>query len=520
MMAPFLRCVLQPSEQRNFLKQSTLHIKDAEVLVNADAEHAIAGDIWIKDGRILAVTKPDAAPPPGAGDNIKVIDARGCVAIPGLIDAHCHSYSSLLHGTVQGSPLDLFVLDAMARRAPRPLRSVYVSSQLHALKLLKHGVTGHVDHFRYGALPTTESIDTAFKCYQDIGIRATIAPMYEDKIYVDSLPIDRTTLPREMQERWGAMRTRPPEEYFDLMDSLAGWRRRDGRLNLMLGVDGPQRCTRRLLEMTGAYAEQHQMGLHTHLLEAKTQLLVAPKDTGGSFVAYLDQFGLVNPRSSLVHFVWCTERDMEVAAERGVSVVHNPVSNLHLGSGLQPTTRLLDLGVNVALGTDSTSCAESSILNAAKMMSLLSRIKGEPEGRWLREKSALKAATIGGAKVLGMAGELGSIEVGYRADIALIDTRGLDWRPRGNLHMHLVMYENGSNVRDVVVAGELVISNGKSTRIDEDALVAEGEEFIIADNKANEEWLAITQRERPVFSALLEEALAGPATAERFAKWR
>ena len=134
---------------------------------------------------------------------------------------------------------------------------------------------------------------------------------------LDSMPIDFTQLPPAVQQRWRAMAKPAPEGYFELMDALAGWRGKDGRLDLMLGVDGPQRCTPRLLEMTGAYAEKHAMGLHTHLLEAKTQLMMAPPDTGGSLVALLDRYGLVGPRSSFAHFVWGSERDMALAAEPG-----------------------------------------------------------------------------------------------------------------------------------------------------------------------------------------------------------
>src|SRR5205823_2577947 len=147
-----------------------------------------------------------------------------------------------------------------------------------------------------------------------------------------------------------------------------------GRSRVLLGVDGPQRCTQSLLEMTGDFAAKHGLGLHTHLLEAKTQALMAPAESGGSFVAYLDRFGLIGPKSSLAHFVWCSERDIELAAERGVTIVHNPVSNLLLGSGLQPTARLLEAGIPVALGSDSGSCTGLGLFEQAKLTLLLSRI--------------------------------------------------------------------------------------------------------------------------------------------------
>ena len=501
------------------MQQPTLCIHGAQVLADADAPTALPLDIWISGDRILALTEP-GAPVPEAwrAETVETIAAHHCLAIPGLIDAHCHSYAAMLHGTVPGAPLDLFVLDAMARRAPRSARCHYVSAQLHAMELIKRGITAHVDHFRSGALPSKESLDTTFSAYRDIGIRATIAPMYEDLSYLNSMPIDRNALPPAILQRWAGMTKPPPAAYFELIDSVLGWRGAEGRLDLLLGVDGPQRCSIDLLERTGAYAADHAIGLHTHLLEAKTQHMVAPQEAGGSFVEYLDRFGLVGPRSSFAHFVWCTARDMELAAERGVNVVHNPLSNMHLGSGLQPTARLLELGVHVALGTDSSSCAAASILEAAKLMCLISRVLGEPETQWIRERAAFRAATVGGARVLGLAGELGAIAPGYRADLALIDTRGMEWRPRGDVYSHLVMSESGANVRDVVIAGQVVMRERRMVHVDEEALLAEAEELTLADTEANAQWLAVVAGERTAFSSLLEEALIKKTNIERHAR--
>lgn len=503
------------------MTQPTLLIRGAEVLPDANAPAPRRLDIWLDGDRILALTEP-GAPVPEAwhSPQVEIIDAKHCLAIPGLIDAHCHSYAAMLHGTVPGAPLDLFVLDAMARRAPRSARFHYVSAQLHAMELIKRGITAHVDHFRSGALPSKESIDTTFSAYRDIGIRATLAPMYEDKSYLDSMPIDRAALPPAVQARWAGMTKPPPQAYFDLIDELLPWRGKEGRLDLLLGVDGPQRCSVGLLERTGEYAQAHAIGLHTHLLEAKTQHMVAPQETGGSFVEYLDRFGLVGPRSSFAHFVWCTARDMELAAERGVNVVHNPLSNMHLGSGLQPTARLLELGVPLALGTDSSSCASASMLEAAKFMCLISRVLGNPEALWVRERAAFAAATAGGARVLGLEGELGLLAPGYRADLALIDTRAIEWRPRGDPYSHLVMSESGANVRDVIIAGRPVMRERRMLHVDEEALLAEAEELMRADDQANAQWLEVVAGERGVFSEVVEGALRKDTLAERHAKLR
>jgi cytosine/adenosine deaminase-related metal-dependent hydrolase len=305
------------------------------------------------------------------------------------------------------------------------------------------------------------------------------------------------------------------------MESLVlRWRGLQERLDVMLGVDGPQRCTPRLLELTGEFAARHRLGLHTHLLEAKTQHLMAPADHGGSFVRYLARFGLVNERSSLAHFVWCTPDDIALAAEKKVNVVHNPQSNLILGSGIQPVSRLLEAGVRVALGTDGQSGAAVSILDQAKLASLLSRVADTDPSRWVAPRAAFRLATEGGAAAIGLPLELGRLAPGARADIALVDTVNAAWRPRGDVYHHLVMYENGSNVRLVLVEGELVLRDGRCTRIDEAALLEEAQAIAAQQARENEPWLATVDRDSVDLKQQLLRALQRPASANRFAELR
>jgi len=494
-------------------------IRGAEVLRSASHDRPERLDVWIEGERIAALTSRSAMP--HFSGEVETIDAHGMLAIPGLVNAHTHSQSALLQGSVRGEPLDLFVIRAMARRAPRSRRAVYLSAMVHAMAMLKRGITAHIDHLRDGPLPTAEGVEAALEAYRDIGIRAVVAPMYEDRMYLDSLPIDQQALPPDVRQRWRAAQRPPPEEYFALMEHLVPrWRGAQGRLDLMLGVDGPQRCTPRLLELTGEFAARHRMGLHTHLLEAKTQHLMAPPEHGGSFVRYLDRFGLVSQRSSLAHFVWCTPEDIALAAERRVNVVHNPVSNLILGSGIQPAARLLRAGVNVALGTDGQSGAAVSILEQAKFASLLSRVADTDPERWVEPRSTFRLASEGGAGVIGLAGEAGVIEPGARADLAVVDVTGAAWRPRGDVYQHLVMYESGANVRTVLVEGEVVVRDGRCTRVNEAGLLEEAQAIATELASANEPWLAAAERESPLLMELLLRALERKTAANRFADLR
>ena len=489
------------------------HIVGAEVLRDASRDRSERLDIWIEAGRVAALTKPGAAPH-FRGD-VETIDASGLLAIPGLVNTHTHSQSALLQGAVPGEPLDLFVIRAIARRAPRTERSIYIGALFHAMSMLKRGITAHIDHVRDGLLPTVRGVEGVLRAHRDIGIRAAVAPMYEDRTYIDSLPIDQQALPEDVRGRLRSAQRPPPEEYFKLMEHLvARWRGAEGRLDVMLGVDGPQRCTPKLLELTGEFALRHRIGLHTHLLEAKTQHLMATAEYGGSFVRYLDRYGLMNERSSLAHFVWCTPDDIALAAERRVNVVHNPVSNLILGSGILPVARLLRAGVNVALGTDGQSGAAVSVLDQAKFATLLSRVADTDPKGWVDPRAAFRLATQGGATALGIEG---TIEVGSHADIALIDVGGEAWRPRGDLYRHLVMYENGANVRTVLVEGDVVVREGRCVKIDETAVLEEAQAIAEHQARENEPWLAAVDGDSAVLKEQLLRALQRPAAANRFA---
>jgi len=160
------------------------------------------------------------------------------------------------------------------------------------------------------------------------------------------------------------------------------------------------------------------------------------------------------------------------------------------------------------------------MLEAAKFMCLISRVLGNPEALWVRERTAFAAATTGGARVLGLEGELGQLAPCYRADLALIDTRAIEWRPRGDAYSHLVMSESGANVRDVIIAGRVVMRERRMMHVDEEALLPEAEELLRADNEANAQWLEVVAGERGVFSGLVEGALRRNALIERHAGLR
>lgn len=481
----------------------------------SDAAPLRGMDLWIADGRILALL-PSGSPAPADGPVETLVFHRALV-MPGMINAHTHSSSVLLRGTTGGLPLDLNLMEAMTRRASMSLSQVRTSVLRLGMEMLKSGVTGVVDHFACGGAPSVEAVSSAFSAYAEIGMRAAVAPMYQDMPYVDSLPIDMARLPADMAERWRNKKPASPESYFSMMEEVVKEWSGHGNIKVLMGVEGPQRCTPRLLEMAGDFAARHGIGNHTHLLESKTQALMVPPGCDGSFVAYLDRFGLINPKSSLAHFVWCTERDIELSAERGVNVVNNPFNNLHLGSGIQPTLRLLEAGVNVALGTDGTHGTNASLFEKARLSALLSRVSEVDNTRWIRARQALRMATVNGGAVLNEPGNLGVIRVGAYADIAILDLTTSVYRPMGDLLNHLVMFETGSSVDTVLVNGEIVVHHGRCTRIDEEEVLAAADEAAEFNHAANAGILEAGRTECKAFEPLIVEALKRHAPVNRFA---
>jgi 5-methylthioadenosine/S-adenosylhomocysteine deaminase len=472
-------------------------------------------DLWTADGRILALL-PAGSPAPAEGP-VEALAFERALVMPGMINAHTHSSSVLTRGTTGGLPLDLHLMEAMTRRASMSLSQVRTSILRFGMEMLKSGVTGVVDHFACGRTPSVEAVSSAFSAYAEIGMRAAVAPMYQDIPYVDSLPIDIARLPPDLAERWRSKKPVSPESYFAVMEEVVKeW---GGRSNLkvLTGVEGPQRCTPRLLEMTGDFIARHGIGNHTHLLESKTQALMVPPDCDGSFVAYLDRFGLINPKSSLAHFVWCTERDIELSAERGVNVVNNPFNNLHLGSGIQPTARLLEAGINVALGTDGVHGTNASLFEKARLSALLSRVCEVDNTRWIRAGQALRMATVNGAAVLNEPGNLGTIRIGAYADLAILDLTTPVYRPMGDLLNHLVMFETGSSVDTVLVNGEVVVRHGRCTRINEEEVLAAADEAAEHNHATNIGSVEAGRTECQAFEPLIVEALKRNAPINRFA---
>jgi cytosine/adenosine deaminase-related metal-dependent hydrolase len=206
--------------------------------------------------------------------------------------------------------------------------------------------------------------------------------------------------------------------------------------------------------------------------------VVARKLYGRTMVEHIRELGLLKPKFCGAHSVWLTDRDIEVMAETGAGVSHNPISNLYLGSGIARVPELVRRGIAVGIGTDGPLCASNtSLFEVMKLAAVIHRIREADGSRWISARDAFRMATIEGARALGLDQEIGSIEVGKKADLVLLNANTPNFVPLNDPVVQLVYGETGSSVNTVIAHGRVVLDDGRPTRFDSATVLAEADEL-------------------------------------------
>jgi 5-methylthioadenosine/S-adenosylhomocysteine deaminase len=318
-------------------------------------------------------------------------------------------------------------------------------------------------------------MDAVFQAYRDIGMRATVSGHVIDRTFLDSIPFAREVVPADLQREVDALPGVKSEDYLAFArTALQRYHNLDGRLRFMMAPSAPQRCSPELMHAVDALARQYRTPFHTHIVETKVQAVTGPQLYGKSLVRYMSDLGLLHQGVAIAHSIWVTDEDIEIMGDAGVSIIHNVISNQKLGAGIAPIRKLLKAGVNVALGTDGLCSNDTprmfDVMHAA---GLLHNVSTPDYGRWLDAGEVLHAATMGGAKSALIDHEVGSLEAGKKADMLILDMRTSAFTPLNDIKNHLVYCENGNSIEKVIVNGDIVVDDGKLTRVDEAAILAE-----------------------------------------------
>ena len=362
----------------------------------------------------------------------------GCLIIPGLIQAHIHLCQTLFRGLAD----DLRLEEWLVRRiwpleAAHTDESVYWSAMLGGAELLLGGTTAILD------METVRHTDAAFRALERIGIRATAG-----KCLMDA---QAAGAPLELVE--------PTDDALAEAERLAQrWHgAAGGRLRVCFAPRFVPSCSGPLLRAASDLAERFGAQLHTHAAETIVEREMVLRTTGTEEIAYLDSVGVSGTRAALAHCVWVEPHEIAALARQGTNVVHCPSSNLKLGSGVARVPEMLGAGCRVALGADGAPC--NNRLDVFAEMRLAALIQKPRLGADVLPAGAvLELATLGGARALGLEDEIGSLAVGKRADLVVIDLREPHLNPAGRDPVsHLVYAAQASDVRDVFVDGRPVV---------------------------------------------------------------
>ncbi len=404
------------------------------------------GSVAIADGKIVAV---------GKNINVKadtVIDAKGKVVLPGLVNAHTHLSMTLLRGIADDMEFDPW-LKTKIWPIEKHLRAedCYVGALLGCLEMIKSGTTCFADQYFF--------MEDVARAVEKAGIRGVLSY----GIIEQGDPKKRKSEIREGEK---------------LVKTCHGTA--DGRILTMFGPHAPYTCSPECLAQVKELAKKYKVGIHTHIAESKWEVEEIIKKYGKRPVEHLDAIGFLGPEVLAAHCVQLAEQEIRILRDRGVKPVHNPVSNMKIACGVSPVPEMLAAGIPVALGTDGAASNNSlDMFNEMKFAALLNKVdKFDPTV--MPVQSVLEMATVNGGRALGLGENLGSLEVGKKADLILVDLRKPHLTPLRNVISHLVYSATGGDVDTVIVDGKVIMQGRRVLTLEEDKVLEEAQK--VADN--------------------------------------
>lgn len=407
-------------------------IKNTDVLTMTEKNQILSNvNVSIESGMITHIGEiPEDFTPE------KIIDGREKLVMPGLVNSHTHIAMSLFRNYADDLPFWPWLTEKIWPLEEKLIaEDVYWGSMLSAIEMIQSGITSFADMYFF--------MDETAKAVSESGLRASLVR---------------------------GLAGNGPEEYSKIEEALdfyKQWHGKDnGRITVDAGPHAPYTCSPEYLKKVIEMAGDHNMRIHIHLSESKKEVEDSYEKYSKSPIAHVNDLGLFELPTMAAHCVYLSDEDIDIMAKKGVHVLNNPGSNLKLGNGFAPIDKLLKAGVNVALGTDGPSSNNNQ--NMFEEISLAGLInKGiNNDSTSVPAMTALKMATINGAKALGLDDSIGTVDVGKKADIILIDMKKSHFYPKHNIASSLVYSAQASDVDTVIVDGKVLMENREIKTID------------------------------------------------------
>lgn len=376
-------------------------------------------------------------------DADKIIDAEGKILMPGLINTHTHVSMSLFRGLADDLELDSWLNDYIwPTEAHLNGEYCYIGALLGIVEFIKSGTTTFNDMYFY--------MEDVARAVGDSGIRACLSYGMID---------------------FGDAEKRENEikQNLQLFENCNN--SYDGRIKVFLGPHAPYTASKELLINVRELADKLNTNIHIHVSETQKEVEDIVEQTGLRPFQYLDSINFLGPNVIAAHSVWLNDDEIQIIKKNDVKVSHNPCSNMKLASGIAPVAKMIDNDICVSIGTDGAASNNSlDLIEEMKTASLLQKVDTlNPEV--LDACKTVAMGTIDGARALGLEDEIGSIEIGKKADIILIDTDHANMTPDSSqLESNIVYAANGFNVSTTICNGKILMENRKLVDLDEDEI--------------------------------------------------
>jgi 5-methylthioadenosine/S-adenosylhomocysteine deaminase len=425
------------------MSASSVLIKNGTLLTMNPQRDVLRGDLWIEGSRIRAL---------GRGLRKKatsVLDATGKIVLPGFVQTHVHLCQTLMRGAAD----DLALLDWLKQRiwpleAAHDERSLRVSAQLGLAELIRGGTTTVL------TMETVHQTEVVFEEARQSGLRAIIG-----KCFMNA----GSGAPKRLLQ--------PARQAFVESEALyKKWHKTsEGRIRLALAPRFILSCTEGLLRETDALARDWGVLVHTHASENRDEVRWVGQRTGCGNIEAFDRYGMLHNRLCLAHCVWTSAREQRLLLESQAKVLHCPSSNLKLGSGIAPIWKLHQAGIPISLGADGAACNNNlDMFQEMRLAALLQKSLHGPEA--MPAATVLEMATLGGARALGLGDEIGSLEIGKRADIIIVNPRNLHSTPHTDPVSSLVYSAHSSDVEACLVDGRILMTDKELVTMDREMI--------------------------------------------------
>src|SRR6266542_79556 len=416
------------------------------IIVTMDQQGSIVrGDVLIRDGCIAEIGEEINA------RGAEVIEAGGCAVLPGFVQTHIHLCQTLFRGAAD----DLALIDWLKKRvwpmeAAHSPASIRASARLGIAELIKGGTTCAL------TMETVHYTEEVLRVGEESGFRATVGKCRMEK--GDDLPVELREETRESINKSS-----------NLIESWHG--KGNGRVRCCFAHRFAVSYTREVLGEVARLAREISVIVHTHASENRNACQMVKRETGMRNVAYLDSVGISGQNVVLAHCVHHDDEEMGIMIRTKTNAAHCPSSNLKLGSGIAPVTEMLSRGVSVSLGADGAACNNRlDMFTEMRTAALLQKALHGPEA--LPAARALRMATIDGARALGLDGEIGSLEMGKRADAIVVNLENLHSGPTDSKVTSALVYSSGpSDISAAIIDGEVVMRDGRLLNLNERSVI-------------------------------------------------